>query len=169
MKQISITIEGKDGALDHVVGLLSAGGIDIRALTVGAAGGRKGIEAKMLVNDLAAAIDILSREEIPYFVEDVLVVAVDDHPGGLHAMLKVLAEARLDLDHLYGFVSKKEGKALDVLSVKDHARAAAALRKHGIVILEEHHPGGRRAAHKDDDLADYLGSAAYWDEMEPRE
>ncbi len=136
MKQISIELENRPNQLTRVLGLLAARDVELRALTVGHTISKtdKGL-VKMIVNKLDTAVAALEESGVEPMVEEVLVTPVEDHAGGLHAILEVLARANLNIEHMYTFVSRVEGKALSVFTFDDALRAAKVLRSAGVRLI----------------------------------
>ncbi len=141
MKQISIELENKPNQLSRALGLLAARDVELRALTVGHTISKtdKGL-VKMIVNKIDTAIAAFQEAGIEVEVEDVIVTPVEDNAGGLHCILEVLAEADLNIEHMYTFVSRVEGKALSVFTFDDALRAAKVLRSAGVRLIDPDSP-----------------------------
>ena len=65
-------------------------------------------------------------------VDDVLVVAVDDRPGGIAPILSALAEGHIDIEYMYSLFTHIEGKAYIVFRVAEAEKFVALLGSHGI-------------------------------------
>jgi hypothetical protein len=59
-------------------------------------------------------------------------IEVSDEPGGLAAILVTLEKARVNLEYMYGFTLKSEGKGVLAFRFDDPDRAIAALQEKGI-------------------------------------
>jgi hypothetical protein len=135
IKQISIFLENRKGRLYDVCSLLGKNDINIRALNV-AETESFGI-LRIVVNKPDAAIKVFKDADIVAKITDVIAIEVDDRPGGLADILKVLAEADVNIEYMYGFVEKSSDRALMVFRFDDVDKAAAILKKHNIRIVTE--------------------------------
>ena len=89
VKQLSIFVENKAGAISHITNLLGTNNINIRSLQI-ADSADFGI-LRLIVDDPKKAKNILQGEDIIVKVNEVLTVGIDDRPGGLAYVLDVLA------------------------------------------------------------------------------
>ena len=65
-------------------------------------------------------------------VTDMVAIEVADEPGGLADILATLEKARVNVEYMYGFTLKTEGKGVLAFRFDDPDRAIAALQKKGI-------------------------------------
>jgi hypothetical protein len=135
IKQISIFLENRKGRLYDVCSLLGQKGVNIRALNV-AETESFGI-LRVVVDKPEAAIEALKLADITARITDVVAVEVEDKPGGLADILKVLSDAAVNIEYMYGFVEKSSDKALMVFRFDDVDKAAAILKKHNIKVVGE--------------------------------
>ena len=112
VKQLSVFLENRPGALYGMTGILSQNKIDMRALSVAE----------------TRDFGILTR---------VLGVAIPDVPGGLNKVLQVLNDARFNVEYMYAFLGGKTEAAYMIFRVEDNNAAAEALASRGIKTLEE--------------------------------
>ena len=70
-------------------------------------------------------------------ITDVIAAEVEDRPGGLADILKVLADEDVNIEYMYGFVEKSSDKALMVFRFDDVDKAAKILKKHNINVVSE--------------------------------
>jgi len=68
-------------------------------------------------------------------ITDIVAVQVDDRPGGLADILKVLSDNNINVEYMYGFGEKFSARALMVFRFEDPDKATAVLQKHQIRIL----------------------------------
>jgi len=137
IKQLTVTLKNKPGMLKGFVGILAENGIDIKALEVTERGDGKEGKIHLIVSELDKAMKALEQAEYPCKVEDVLVVEMDDHVGGLASVLAILAKREVNIRYLYAFVSRVHGKSLAVFSVRDISGAQDALEKTGVTLLSQ--------------------------------
>ena len=160
MIQISLEMPDRPGELSRVVNLLASRQVDVKALYVSRSSPSPAVGiVRMIVTDPAATLEVLVAGGFAAVQEQVVVVAVDDHPGGLAAALGALAKEGINLLYAYGFVSRLAGKALSILGVEDPLRAGAILRQAGFSLVEAQ-PGVRGSS--DPDLAAYVGGVWNW-------
>lgn len=132
IKQLSIFVENKAGGLEPIINTLGKGGINIRALSI-ADTTDFGI-LRIIVDDDKKAREILKENGIISKVTDVIAVYIDDRSGGLAAVLDKVAAAGVNIEYMYAFLGRKEGKAVMVLKADDEAAAEKALLAGGIEI-----------------------------------
>ncbi len=125
IKQLSVFVQNQPGSLAAVTGLLARHGIDIRALSL-AESADYGI-LRMIVTDPEKAVDVLQDENCLAKLTDVLAVAMDDSPGGMHGTVACLSDAGVSIEYAYAFILRKSDRACVVLRVNDMEKATAAL------------------------------------------
>ena len=117
IKQISVFVENKPGALYAMTGVLAQNQIDMRALNVAES------------SDFGVARVI---------VDDVYKVAIPDVPGGLNKVLQVLTDAKVNVEYMYAFLGGKDTtNAYMVFRVADNEAAAAALASRSIKTVDQ--------------------------------
>jgi hypothetical protein len=130
--QISVFVENNPGRLADITGILGNAGIDMRAMSI-ADTAEFGI-LRMIVDKPQEALELLRAAECVVSITPVLAVAIKDIPGSLAEVLRILANAGINVEYDYAFVSRKPGGAYVVLRVEDNGRAAACLKQNGIRI-----------------------------------
>ena len=136
VKQISVFLENKPGALYAMTGVLAQNQIDMRAFSL-AETSDFGI-ARIIVDDVYKTTTVLKEAGFINNVTPVLGVAIPDIPGGLNKVLHVLTDAHVNVEYMYAFLG---GKAVDhaymIFRVEDNAAASAALAARGIQVVEQ--------------------------------
>ena len=136
IKQISVFLENKPGALYAMTGVLAQNQVDMRALSV-AETKDFGI-VRMIVADVYKATTVLKEAGYIHSITPVLGVAIPDVPGGLNKVLQVLDEAQMNVEYMYAFLGgKKSDRAYMVFRVEDNEAATAALAARGIKTVEQ--------------------------------
>ncbi|MCH5325491.1 MAG: acetolactate synthase [Eubacterium sp.] len=131
IKQLSIFVENKPGAMYSMTKVLSDNGVNMKALSM-AETKDFGI-VRIIVDDLYKATTILKEAEYVHTLTPVLAVAIPDTPGGLNKVLEVLYEANTTVEYMYAFLGgKSTDSAYMIFRVADTAAAAAALSVQGI-------------------------------------
>ena len=135
IKQLTVFVENKQGAVVSITETLSAHNIDIRALSI-AETQDFGI-LRLIVNDEETAEKILKDEGYLIKITDVVGVKIGDAPGKLSSALKVLDENNINIEYLYAFMARTEKHAYVVIRVENNDAAENALRDKGFKIVTE--------------------------------
>lgn len=136
IKQISVFVENAPGALCAMTDVLAQHNIDMRALSL-AETKDFGI-ARIIVDNVYEAATVLKDAGYVHTVTPVVGVAIPDAPGGLNSVLKVLADANVNVEYMYAFLGGKSSEhAYMIFRVEDAIAATAALRAKGIDALEQ--------------------------------
>ena len=130
---ISVFAENKPGRLDHITGVLAQANINIRAIKISDLG-EHGV-VKILVDDPDTAYQCLKQSGVLASKKEIVAVAVEDRPGGLHEVLTVLTRQRINVEDAYGFILHDQ--AVLVLEVGDVAETMALLKTVGLHLLSK--------------------------------
>ena len=130
IKQISVFVENRAGALDHLVNVLAAAHVDMRAMAV-ADTMEFGI-LRMIVDKHDEACAALRNEGYLVSENDVLAVEIPDEPGGLAKVVSILAAHGVNTEYAYAFMTRSHDHACVVFRVEDNAAAEAILAQNGI-------------------------------------
>jgi hypothetical protein len=132
VSQISVFLENKSGRLAEVTRALADNDINIRALCI-AETLDYGV-LRLIVNDPGKAKRVLTAAGCTVAETTVLVVEVQDRPGGLARVIEVLAQAAINGEYLYTFLTRSD-KAFVVLRVEQMDRAAQVLAAAGVRLI----------------------------------
>ena len=135
IKQLTVFVENKQGALVSITDTLSNHGINLRALSI-AETKEFGI-LRLIVNDEATAEKILKDEGYLIKITDVVGVKIGDEPGKLSEALKVLNDNKINMEYLYAFMARTEKHAYVVIRVENNAAAEKALNAAGFHLITE--------------------------------
>ena len=136
IKQISVFVENKPGAMSAMTSVLAENDIDMRALSL-AETGDFGI-VRVIVKDLYKATTVLKDAGYIHSLTDVLGVKIPDAPGGLNKVLTILESKGVNIDYMYAFLSNAATKhAYMIFRVEDVAAAQGALVAEGIHMITE--------------------------------
>jgi hypothetical protein len=130
VKQLSLFLENKPGALSRPVKLLAKAKLNILTLSI-ADTQQFGI-LRFVVRDWERAKRLLEKDGFVVKVSDMVAIEVADEPGGLANILVTLEKARVNLEYMYGFTLRKEGRGVLAFRFDDPDGAIAALRKKGV-------------------------------------
>ena len=135
IKQLTVFVENKQGALVSITNTLSQHNINLRALSI-AETQDFGI-LRLIVNDEKAAESVLAENGYLIKAIDVVGVKIGDEPGKLTAALDVLDMADINVEYLYAFMARTEKHAYVVLRVADNDAAEAALEEAGFHLITD--------------------------------
>lgn len=135
IKQLTVFVENKQGALVSITDTLSKHDVNIRALSI--AETQDFGMLRLIVNDTGKAEKVLAEEEYLIKVNEVVGVKIGDAPGKLSAALRVLDEKKINMDYLYAFMSRTEKHAYVVIRVEDNSAAEKALEDAGFHTITE--------------------------------
>ncbi len=133
VKQLSVFLENTRGRLSQMTKVLQDAGIDILALSI-ADTTNFGI-LRTIVSDEQKAVSELKAAGYTVNLNDVIAVAVPDHPGGLSGVLDILVENDVSVEYLYSFVRKPKESALIIFKVDDVALAVKSLTENDVELL----------------------------------
>ena len=133
IEQLSVFVENKPGKLVEALEAISEAGIDLRALSL-ADTAEFGI-LRVIVDKPVHALEVLQRAGYLVRSNEVIPVSIGDRPGGLAAVLRVLANAGTDVEYTYAFVAHSHERAYVILRVSDNDSAVKALADAGIPML----------------------------------
>ena len=133
IKQLSVFLENRAGRLLELCDLLGKNKINIKAITI-AESPEFGI-ARLVVDKSDEAIKLLKINSFTANITDIVAVEIEDNPGGLAGVLKVLNKAGVNIEYMYGFVEKSKDKALMVFRFEDPDHAIEVLKKNGLGIV----------------------------------
>lgn len=135
IKQISVFLENRAGALSEITNLIAQNNIDLRALNL-AETTDYGI-LRFIADDADKAVSVLCENGFIARANNVIVIAVADKSGGLHTLLDLLADEKLDIQYMYSVFSGKGDNAYMVIQVKDIALAEEIIKKHNIKTADK--------------------------------
>jgi hypothetical protein len=125
--------ENKPGRLDHITEILAQANINIRAIKISDLG-EFGV-VKVLVNDPDTAYQALKDGGVSASKKEIVAVVVEDRPGGLHEVLKILTQHNINVEDAYGFVMYE--RAILVIEVANVSEAESLLEQSGLHLLSK--------------------------------
>ena len=126
LKQLSVFLENKPGALSRPCRLLAQAGINLQ--TVALADTQQFGILRLVVHDWEHARKVLTAADFVVKVTDVVALEVPDRPGGLADVLEVIEHAGVNVEYMYAFTVKQDGKGLMLFRFDQAEAALAALR-----------------------------------------
>ena len=104
VKQISVFLENKKGRLLEALETLAKAGTNIRALSI--ADTSEFCILRLIVPEPEQARKALEKDGFTVGDHEVIVVGVNDKPGGLASILQMFKSANLNVEYLYAFVAR---------------------------------------------------------------
>jgi len=133
VRQISVFLENKIGRLAEITQILGNKEINIRALAI-ADTAEFGI-LRMIVDQPQKAYEALEERAFTVSQTDVVVVEVEDKPGGLAQVMAILKEKDINVEYLYAFVAPRGKSALVVLKIEKLKDTIDLLQEKKVKIL----------------------------------
>nr|WP_316623166.1 ACT domain-containing protein [uncultured Ruminococcus sp.] len=135
IKQLSIFVENREGTLVTVTDAIAKAGVDIRAMSV-ADTNDFGI-FRLIVTDIDKAKKALDEADAFVSITEVVGVALEDKPGALAKVVKILADHNINIEYMYAFITVSKQFAYVVLRVTDNAETESILEANGIQLVTE--------------------------------
>ena len=124
IKQLSVFVENKTGSLLGLVQKLSEQNVNLRALRV--ADTKDFGILRIIVADADKAREIIGSESL-VSVNEVIAVEMSDEAGSLYNILKILGDAKINIEYMYPFTASTDLGAYVVIRVNDNAAAEGVL------------------------------------------
>ena len=135
IQQLSVFIENKPGRLAEITEVLANADVDIRAISV-ADTSDFGI-LRVIVDRPKEAVIALREHGMTVSLTNVLAVGIPDEKGSFSKVIRILADAGIDVKYIYAFVSRDKDKAYVIIRTEKSTRAAEVLVQNGVEILTE--------------------------------
>lgn len=135
IKQLSIFVENREGTLVTVTDTIAKAGVDIRAMSV-ADTNDFGI-FRLIVTDIAKAKQALDDANAFVSITEVVAVALEDKPGSLAQVVKILADNNINIEYMYAFITVSKQFAYVVLRVEDNVVTEKILSENGVKLVTE--------------------------------
>jgi hypothetical protein len=134
VKQFSVFTENRVGRLFDLTSVLSLNNVHIMAVTV--LDTTESAIVRLIVDDPDRTRALLTKNRFPFVEEDILAVEL---PGetSLKQVLAALLEAEINIQYVYAFSKRPEGRAAFVLHAEDAEIGAQALGQRGFRVLTQ--------------------------------
>ena len=133
IQQISVFLENVPGRLRAVTCILAENNVNMRALTL-ADTSDFGV-LRIIVDHPEEAMNILKKNNFIVKMADVIAIEMDDNPGGLDAVLKVMEDYEINIEYMYAFMSSKPKKAMVIFRVDKLEESVKCLKDGGIKLI----------------------------------
>ena len=134
VEQISVFLENKSGRLSEVTAILTESNVNIRALAL-ADTSDFGV-LRLIVDDTETAQATLKNHGFTVGKTQVVAVEVPDRPGGLHEILMMLHEAKINVEYMYAFVRTSGDNAVMIFRIEQEEQAVALLASKGVQVID---------------------------------
>jgi hypothetical protein len=134
VEQISIFLENKAGRLADVTRILAEANINIRALSL-ADTSDFGI-LRLIVNDYNKAKEELKKAGFTVGKTEVVAVEVEDKPGGLSYILRILHKANVNVEYMYAFVQQSGANAVLIFRFDNLDEAVKILKGNNVKVIK---------------------------------
>lgn len=98
MKQISVVVDDKVGLLADISFILGKSHINIESIASSSVGGK--CVLNLTVKEEKRAIDVLAANGYKCLESDVIVVQMDNTPGTLAQLTRLLADSKINIENL---------------------------------------------------------------------
>ncbi len=133
IKQLSIFLQNRMGSLSKPLEVLSNANVNIRAMCM-ADTSEFGI-LRLVVDNPEKGKEVLEENNFLVKITDIIGVEMNDTPGGLTTVLKIIKDNEIDLEYLYAFSHEKEGKAILLLHAEDIDKLASVMQENDITVV----------------------------------
>jgi hypothetical protein len=133
LKQLSVFLENKPGALSAPCRLLAEAGINIQTFSL-ADTQQFGI-LRLMVHDWERAKGVLEKQGYVVKLTEIVALEVPDRPGGLVDLLEVIERAKVNVEYMYAFVVRQGGRGLLAFRFDHPDAAIRALQKHKVNVV----------------------------------
>lgn len=134
LKQLSLFLENRPGAINEPCQRLADAGISISTLTL--ADTKYFGVLRLLIRDWEKAKQILEKEGFAVKLVDVVAIEIDHKPGSLAKVLDIFREHGINVEYLYAFPAGVDGRAVIIFCFDDPDEAVRKLSGvPGIVLV----------------------------------
>ncbi len=133
VRQFSVMLPNRAGALAAMVKLLRASGIEVIGLSV--QDSRDATVARIVVSDPSSPEQLFMEKGIPHTDCELVVIALRESGPGLLQCLDTLMIAETNIDFAYALMPCIEGNSLLAMHVEDYEFAVAILHQSGFKLM----------------------------------
>ena len=135
VRQFSVFLQNKVGALLEIVRLLDQNNIIVLALSI--AESYESAISRIIVSDPDRTEELFREHDIPHSSCELMVVELADGPGDLSKLLAALLMAEVTVHFSYPLLVRPRGRAVLVLHVDDIECATSVLLGEGFKLLTQ--------------------------------
>ena len=124
-KEVVVRVPNAIGTLDAIAKTIADKGVNILAVSAWVEGAQATI--RLVTDDNVRVMDALRAHKYDAREGEVLVTEPSHKPGMLHHITEKLAQAEIDIHHLYATASTTQGQCLLVFATANNDRAMVLL------------------------------------------
>ncbi len=129
-KELVVVDTNKIGVLARISKILAEHGINIEAIAGYAKENKQDAEIMLVADDHLRASDALKKEKYKSVIErEVVIVELENKAGALKIISAKLADAGIDIKHIYGTACTSSCPSKIVLSTSDNEKTLLAVKK----------------------------------------
>lgn len=133
VRQFSVLLPNRVGALAALVKMLRASGIEVLGLSV--QDSRDATVARLVVSDPDTTEQIFMEKGIPHATCELIVIALRESGPGLLQCLDTLMIAETNIDFAYALLPCPDSQSMLAMHVEDYEFAVAILHQSGFKLL----------------------------------
>ena len=135
VRQFSVFLQNKVGALLEVVKLLNLHMVDVVGLSV--QDSTDSSIVRLVASDPETVAELFKDNDIPFGVCEMVVVEMEEVATGLAGLLASLLAAEVNIYFSYPLLTRPNHRAALALHVEDHECAASVLAGDGFKLLSQ--------------------------------
>ena len=133
VRQFSILLQNRAGALASLVKLLRNNAIEVVGISV--QDSRDATVARLVVTDPDSAEQIFMEKGIPFTSSSLVVIAMKEAGPGLIQILDTLMVAETNIDFAYSLMPSPKGQAQLAMHVEDYDFAVSVMNQAGFKLV----------------------------------
>ena len=135
IKQISIFLENKKGALSRMANLLGEEGINLLAMSIADTDEFGIVRIIVPSESVFRALIVLREEGMTAKISNVVCVRIPHEPLGLAMALDKFAELGISIEYSYSFCSSKSPDAVAIFRIQEDEKILDKLKAVGVDFL----------------------------------
>ena len=133
LNQLSVFLENKPGRLSEPCRILAEAGINI--LTLSLADTQQFGIMRLVVKEWEKAKEALEKAGCVVNVTEVVALEVQDQPGGLESVLKIIEQGNINIEYIYAFTFRRKDKAIIIFRFEEPDTAIKILQSKGVNVI----------------------------------
>ena len=133
LNQLSVFLENKPGRLSEPCKILAEA--DINILTLSLADTQQFGIMRLVVKEWEKAKEALEKAGCVVNVTEVVALEVQDQPGGLESVLKIIEQGDINIEYIYAFTFRRKDKAIIIFRFEEPDTAIKILQSKGVNVI----------------------------------